>query len=319
MRVGTDTRYLRAMRAFRFGVQAAQPIDRDGWRSVAQQAEALGYGTFTMSDHFDNALSPFPALAVAAEATTTLRLGTWVLGNDFRHPAVVARDAATLDALCDGRFELGLGAGWMTSDYATTGIALDSPGTRIDRLREATTIIRGLLAGETVTFSGKFYTVSELKSTISPTQSPRTPIVMGGGGQKMLRVAGEFSDVVGVNPNLSSGAIDAQSAADGTAERTDTKIGWIKQGAGERFDAIELHTRVHFAAIVDDPHATAAAISESVGMTAEAVLASPHILIGTRSSLVEKIQGIRERFGITYFTWGADAMETMAPVVADLA
>lgn len=306
------------MRPFRFAVQVAEPTNRDGWRSVAKQAEDLGYATLSMSDHFDNALSPFPALAVAAEATTTLRLATWVLGNDFRHPAVVARDAATLDALSGGRFELGIGAGWMTTDYTTTGLTLDSPGTRIDRLRESATIIRALLAGETVNFSGEFYSVTDLVSPLSPTQSPNTPLVMGGGGKKMLRLAGELCDVVGVNPNLASGAIDAQAAADGTAERTDNKIAWIREGAGARFDDIELQTRVHLAAITDDPDKTAADLSSAIGLSPEAILASPHMLVGTVSSIVEKIQAVRERYGITYFTWGGDTMEAMAPVVAEL-
>lgn len=306
------------MRPFRFAVQAAQPTDRDGWRGVAKRAEDLGYSTLSMADHFDNALSPFPALAVAAEATTSLRLGTWVLGNDFRHPAIVARDAATLDALSGGRFELGVGAGWMTSDYTATGIALDSPGTRIARLRESATIIRSLLAGETVTYSGDFYTVVDLKSVISPTQTPRTPIVMGGGGKKMLRTAGELADIVGVNPNLASGTIDAKAALDGTAERTDMKIGWIKEGAGDRFGDIELQTRVHFAAIVDDPVKTAGDIGASMGIAPDVVLASPHMLVGSVESVVEKIEMVRERYGITYFTWGADVLEAMAPVVARL-
>lgn len=297
----------------RFGIQAAGPVDPVGWTEVAKRAESLGYSVLTMADHFSNAMAPFPALAIAAAATTTLRVGTVVLGNDFRHPAVVARDAATLDALSGGRLELGIGAGWMTTDYTTTGIELETPGRRIERLDESVRIITQLLAGESVTFAGDHYTLAGLDG-FSGAQV-KIPIFMGGGGPRMLATAGRLADIVGINPNLSAGVIDERAGPDATIERTVQKLDWVRKAAGPRFGAVEIQSRIHVAMITDDRDDVLAALAPAMGLTLDQAKTSPHALVGTIEEICDKITSLHTEYGFSYFTWSADVLEDMAPIV----
>jgi probable F420-dependent oxidoreductase len=176
-------------RAFRFGVVAMQPRSRQEWAEHARKVEALGYATLLMADHFGDLLAPFPALVAAADVTTTLRLGTLVICNDFRHPAVLAQEAATLDLLSDGRVELGLGAGWLRAEYERTGILFEPGPVRVARLEESVRIVKGLLAGETVTFAGQHYTVTDLPGLPRPVQQPHPPLLVAGGGRRILTLA----------------------------------------------------------------------------------------------------------------------------------
>src|SRR6478609_766962 len=244
--------------SFRFGVQCSSPPDITAarWRELARQVEDLGYHRLTVSDHLDDQLSPVAALMAAADATSTLRIGALVFCNDYRHPAVLAKEAATLDILSEGRFELGLGAGWMTSDYEAAGIPMDRPGVRIARLEEAIHVVRGLLSEGPCTFAGEFYEIDGLSGSPKPLQQP-LPLMVGGGGRKVLEVAGRHADIIGLNPKLPNGVIDASAGPDATAAATDRKIGWIREAAGDRFDQIELHTRSHITIISDDPQAMA--------------------------------------------------------------
>lgn len=307
-------------RPFRFGVQANGPADPTAWRELARQAEDLGYATLTMADHMDDHLSPGPALVAAAGATRTLRLGTLVYANDFRHPVVLAKEAATLDLLTDGRLELGMGAGWMTDDYQQAGIPLDRPGVRISRLEESIAIVKGLLAAdEPVTFQGDHYEVTALLGAPASVQRPHPPLVIGGGGRRVLSLAAREADVVGINVNLAKGVIDADAGPDSTADRTHEKVGWIRDAAGARFDQLELQVRVHLAIVTDDRVGTAEALAGGFGVTPEQALASPHSLAGTPEQIAEDLRARREAFGISYVGLSADVLHDMAPVVALLA
>ena len=270
-----------------------------------------------MSDHLDDQLAPIAALMAAADATTTVRIGALVFCNDYRHPAVLAKEAATLDVLSDGRFELGLGAGWMASDYEHVGIPMDRPGVRIRRLEEAVQVVTGLFGDEPLHFHGEFYDVDGLPGTPRPVQSP-LPILIGGGGRRVLELAGRHAHIVGLNPTLANGLIDPAAGASATAEAPDTKIGWVRDAAGDRFDEIELHTRIHLAAITDDRDTMAEALAAGFGLTPAEALATPHALCGTVEQIVEDLLMRRERFGITGIGLSLDAMEAMAPVVAAL-
>ncbi|WP_420639644.1 TIGR03621 family F420-dependent LLM class oxidoreductase [Candidatus Poriferisocius sp.] len=307
------------MRAFRFGVQAHGSMDARGWRELARRAEGLGYDTLCVPDHFEQGSAPLVALAVAAEATSSLRVGTLVLGNDFRHPAAVAKEAATLDVLSEGRFELGIGAGWQTRDYELTGIPMDRPGRRIERLGEAVAIIKGLLAGETVTFSGRHYTIDGLAGLPQPVRPGGPPLLVAGGAERVLRLAARTADIVGINPSMVAGVIDERVGPSATVSATAAKIDWIRQEAGERFAGLELHTRVHVASITDDAAGLADALAPALGLNVDQALASPHSLIGTESVVVDKLIAQREELGISYIGLPAEAMEEMAPVVARLA
>jgi probable F420-dependent oxidoreductase len=211
-------------RKFRFGVQASTPRTAAQWAEQARKIEGLGYTTLLMPDHFaDTAFAPMAALPFAAAATTNLRIGMLVLGNDYKHPAVVAKEAATLDVLSDGRLEFGLGAGWMTADYETLGLTYDRPGVRIDRLAEALAVVKGAWGDGPFDFSGEHYDITAYDGLPKPLQRPRPPILVGGGGAKVLRLAGREADIVGINPILHSGVIGAEAARDTVGDSTARK------------------------------------------------------------------------------------------------
>ena len=306
------------MAPFRFCVQVKGIPDAAEWAATARRVEDLGYDVLTMADHLDSPTAPIASLVAAANATTTLRLGTAVLANDFRHPAVLAAELATLDALSGGRLEWGLGAGWQTTDYEQTGIALDRPGERIDRLAEAVQIIKGLFGEEPVTFAGEHYTINGLNGLPKPIQTP-PPLLIGGGGRRVLTLAAREADIVGINISLATGVIDARVGPNATAQATDDKVGWIREAAGSRFDALDLQVRVHLAAISDDPQGFAEVMGPALGIEPDQAMQTPHALVGSVEQCVEMLLERRERWGINMVTWGGDQMVEMAPVVEALA
>ncbi len=303
---------------FRFAIQAKSASTRVEWVEQAKKIEDLGYSSLSLPDHFDGQLSPTPALMAAANATTTLRVGALVWCNDYRHPVTFASEMATLDILSEGRLELAIGAGWMKSDYDAAGMTYDRPGVRIERLMESIEVLRGLFAEGPFSFSGDHYTIRDLDLQPKPVQSP-VPILIGGGGPRMLRLAGKHADIVGINPNLKSGVIDESTAADATAERYAEKVKWVREGAGERFESIELQVRIFLAMITDDREGTAEALGPGLGMNKEAALKSPLAVVGTAEQIAETLIERRETYGFSYITLGAENIEAFAPVVARLA
>ena len=231
-------------RKFRFGVQLSTAPSGEAWAAVARKAEDLGYSTLFMPDHFGDQLAPVPALMAAADATTTLRVGALVLDNDYKHPVVLAKEAATIDVLSGGRLEFGIGAGWMNTDYEQSGIPKDRDGVRIARMAEALEVYKGLWADGAYSFSGEHYTITELDGLPKPVQQPHPPILIGGGGPKVLGIAGRHADIVGINPSIPKGYVDASAAQDTTPERVDQKVQWLRDGAGDRFDDLELNVLV---------------------------------------------------------------------------
>jgi probable F420-dependent oxidoreductase len=304
---------------FRFGVQCSSPPDitANRWRDLARKVEDLGYHRLTVSDHLDDQLAPVAALMAAADATSTLRVGALVFCNDYRHPAVLAKEAATLDILSDGRFELGLGAGWMTSDYLAAGIAMEAPSVRIARLEEAVQVMRGLFSDGPCSFAGDHYRVEGLSGSPKPLQRP-LPLLIGGGGRKILELAGRHADIVGLNPALPNGVIDASAGPDATESATRRKLEWVRAAAGERFAAIELHTRIHLVVVTDDRDGTAEALAPALGLTPGEALASPHALAGTHEQIAEDLIERRERLGIASIGISLDAIDDLAPVVERL-
>lgn len=305
---------------FRFGVQCSSPpeVSRSSWAALARRLEDVGVHRLTVSDHLHDQLAPIPALMAAADATTTLRIGTMVLCNDYRHPVVMAKEAATLDVLSGGRFELGLGAGWMTSDYARAGIDLDPAPVRIHRLEEAITVVRGLFGNAPLRFSGEHYRVEGLTGSPKPLQSP-LPLMVGGGGRRILEVAGRHADVVGLNPALPGGVIDASVGPDASAAATERKVGWIRAAAGNRFAALELQTRIHLVLVTDDRRGMADALADGFGLSPSDALESPHALVGSVEQIAEHLQARRERFGISGVGLSLAALNAMEPVITSLA
>ena len=284
---------------------------------MARRVEDLGWSTLTIADHFDDNVAPLPALMAAADATSTIRVGSMVLGNDYRHPVVLAKEAATLDVLTGGRFDLGIGAGWMTTDYEQAGLPLDRPGVRIERLAEALVVMRGLWADEPCTFAGDHYRVTGLDGHPKPLTAGGPPVVIGGGGRRVLSLAGAEADVVGINVNLAAGVIDREAFWDGRPETTDEKIGWVRAAAGDRDP--QLHVRVHLAMVTDDRDGIVDQLADGFGLTPEVAKATPHALVGDVSEICDQLVERRERWGISYLGLSMDQLEPFAPVIARLA
>jgi probable F420-dependent oxidoreductase len=306
-------------RPFRFGVLAAKARSSSEWTDTARKAEDLGYSTLVMPDHFGDQLSPIAALSTAAAVTETLRVGTLVFANDFRHPAVLAKETATLDLLSDGRLEVGVGAGWMSADYSWTGIVEDRPGVRIDRMIEAIAVLRGLWGDGAFSFDGEHYTITEMNGRPKPVQPGGPPLVVGGGGKRVLSTAARLADIVGVNPNVGEGNVGPEAIASMSADATDEKLGWVRAAAGDRFDEIEISILKFVTVVTDDRAATAEKVGGAMGMDAATLLASPHTLVGSAEQIAEELVEQRERWQGSYVTVQSDALETFAPVVAALA
>ncbi len=301
---------------FCFSLTASATTDPDDFVDLAKRAEDLGYSTLAMADHLDNQLAPLIALTAAAAGTTTLRVLSLVLANDYRHPAIVAKEAATLDQFSDGRFELGLGAGWMRVDYDQAGLAYDPPGVRIARLDETITILKAAFTGEPIHHDGEYYQINGLMNAPPTVQQGGPPLVIAGGSRKLLSLAGREADIVGVNPGLAAGVIDARVGPTSTLAATDQKLEWIRDAAGPRFGAIELQTRVHRAQITEDPLGVAEVVGPTLGLSAVDTLDSPHALIGTEQQCIETLHRWRDTWGLSYIGLTADAIDEMAPVVA---
>ena len=306
-------------RRFRFGAQLSFAGSHEEWGAKARRVEELGYSTLCVPDHFDDQLAPMPALVAAAAATSTLRIGTLVLANDYRHPLLVAKEAATVDLLSGGRLELGLGAGWLGSDYEQSGIPFDPPSVRIDRLEEGLAVVKGLLAGGKFSYRGRFYTVADHPGTPLPVQRPRPPILVGGGGRRILSLAGREADIVSVNFDLRSGTIGTQLGVTATSGARAEKVRWVREAAGDRFDEVELSYTAYLTMITDDRHAVAAGLGSGFGLDAEQVLAMPNFAIGTVGQIADELQRRRDELGLSYVVVGGECHEAMAPVVARLA
>lgn len=305
-------------RPFRFGVMAAKAGSSSEWLDTARKAEDLGYSSLLMPDHFGDQLSPVAALSTAAAVTSTLRVGTLVFANDFRHPALLAKETATIDLLSDGRLEVGVGAGWMTDDYSWTGIAHDRAGIRIDRMIESIEVLRGLWGDGPFSFAGDHYTISEMNGTPKPVQPGGPPIIVGGGGKRVLSTAARLADIVGVNPNVGEGKIGPEAVASMSAEATEEKLGWVRAAAGDRFDDIEISILKFVTIITDDRSTVAAKVAGGMGMDAATLLGSPHTLIGSARQVADELIEQRERWQGSYVTVQSDALQSFAPVVAML-
>jgi probable F420-dependent oxidoreductase len=308
-----------APRPFRFAAQISNAPSAKAWAETARKAEDLGYSTLTMSDHFGDQLAPVAAMMAAADATTGLRIGTLVFDNDYRHPLVLAKEAATLDLLSDGRLELGLGAGWMRTDYEQSGMPYDAPGVRVDRFEEALAVIKGLMGEGPFSYAGRHYTITGHEGTPKPVQRPHPPIIIGGGGKRVLSIAAREADIVSINPDLRDGLGGAETAPNIVPEMTTRKVGWVREAAGDRFDQLELNVLVGFCVFTDDPRPVAEAMAPAFGgITPEEALHVPVGLIGTVDSMVEELQWRRQEWGFSYI--GLEGpWEEFAPVVSRLA
>lgn len=307
------------MRPFRFGVNVRTAGSAAEWADKARKIERLGYSVLLVPDHLAELLAPFPALAAAASATTRLRVGTAVLNNDFRHPVLLAREAATLDVLSDGRLELGLGAGHMQSEYEQAGLAFDPGATRVERLAEAVVIVKRLLEGEPVTFAGRHYRVGGHAIHPRPVQRPRPPVFIGGNAPRLLAVAAREADIVGLTGIAFRLGGREPDVADFRAAAVDERVHLVRETAGGR--SLELNALVQRVIVTDDRRKAAEELATGrwARLTPEEILASPYVLVGTADQMVDDLRARRERWGISYVMTHEPYMDTLAPVVARLA
>jgi probable F420-dependent oxidoreductase len=314
-------------RRFRFGVHSSKAVDGPAWVDAARRYEDLGFSSLLPADHFDDQFAPIAAMTAAACATTSLRVGCLVFDNDYRHPLVLAKEMATLDVLSGGRVEVGIGAGWMGSDYEQAGMPYDRPGVRVSRLIEAVRIMKALFGDGAVSIEGEHYTITDHDALPKPVQRPHPPILIGGGNERMLKHAGREADIIGLAPAFVSNEAWAETnVADGTQEATDRKLTWIRDAAGERFDQIELSINLWIVIPTDDRGELAASIAAGLDISDEAgpataarVLASPYVLLGTIDEMAETLEERRERWGISYYVFNDDVVDASASLVARLA
>ena len=289
-------------RPFRFGVVAAYATSHTAWISTARRVEELGYATLLMPDRTSiGSFAPFPALAVAAEATKELRVGSYVFCNEYRHPVILARDAATLDLLSEGRFELGLGAGVGPYEARQMGIPFADAGVRVGHLNEALQLIKQLFAEETVNFQGKYYTVTEMKGNIPAAQKPHMPILVAGAGERMLKLAAREADIIAIGFRRTAQGLDP---TDATMEQ---KIAWIKEASGNRFAELEL-SQTRFDMEISDSKAAVSNQGPPI----------PKRQVSTEQAVAQLLEQ-REHYGFSYIQVFEGQMENFAPIVARLA
>jgi probable F420-dependent oxidoreductase len=311
---------------FRFGLLGENVRSAAVLLDTARRAEAAGFATFLLRDHFieepfGHQPAPLAALATVAATTERLRVGSLVLCNDYRHPVLLAKEVATLDVLSGGRFELGLGAGFSRPEYEAAGLPFDPPGVRVERLAEALQVFKGLFAAAPFTFAGRFYAVTKLDAFPQPVQRPYPPILVGAGGRRMLAIAAREADIIGIQTASLRTGRNVADPSGLLAETIAEKIEWVRQEAGARFDRIELSI---VSSIIVDEHRRQAAerlASERgwQGLSVEQVFEMPSIFIGSVDQIVDEIQKRRERYGISYYVVSDRSLATVAPIVARLA
>jgi probable F420-dependent oxidoreductase len=306
-------------RKFRFGVQLHGASSGAELAAKARRAEELGYSAAFFPDHFGDQLAPVPALMAVADATTDLRIGTLVFDNDYRHPVVLAKECATLDVLSGGRLELGIGAGWMASDYEQAGIPMDSPKVRVDRMVEGIQVLRNAFADGPKDFAGEHYTVTGYDGLPKPVQKPHPPFLIGGGRKRVLSIAAREADIVGINPSVLSGAVDADAARNGSAEATDEKLSWVREAAGDRFADLEINMLIFAVVVTDDREGTIEMMAPLFGLDPSEVGDHPHAWAGSVDQICEDLERRRERWDTSYLTIQEGSMEDAAPIVAKLA
>ena len=314
---------------FRFGVQSFNADSGEDWANQAQQAEALGYSAFHLADHILGEgpaltranhpiqnVAAIPAMAYAAAVTKTINIGCRVFCIDYHNPVVLVKSAMTIDKLSGGRLEFGLGAGWIKDEYAAIGLQMDDPATRIDRLADVIEGVKAFRSDGLADVSNNTLNWSEF--TGEPKPVGKAPIMIGGGSPRILRLAGREADIVSLNFNNRAGMIGPDGVQMSSEEETQKKMRWIKEGAGDRFDALEIEIGAYFTFVMDDPSPVLSEFAQVFGLSEADMLKHPHALFGSVDAICEELERRRELHGISYITVGRDNMESFAPVVERL-
>jgi len=297
-------------RPFRFLADGRAVADGRSLAERARRAEAIGIDILVIPDHLIEQLAPIPAMATIAAATERLRIAAFVLNNELRHPAVLAQDLASLDVLSGGRLEVAIGGGWNEPEFRAIGIPFEPVGTRVARLTESIAVLKGCFGPEPFSFAGEHYTITDYDAHPKPIQQPHPPFFIGGGGRRLLTLAGREAQIVGLAPRLLPGVVgDPRSI---TLAATEEKIGWVREAAGDRFGELELNVYPSMSTIIVTDEARrelgelAARLHERSGrdISVDELVESPHIFIGSIDSLAEKFSMLRDRLGISSFMIG---------------
>ena len=321
------------MRPFRFAIQGFSSTSLKDWAELARKVEGSGFSTLHVADHYlgpgsmiegtghrVQQMALIPALTAAALSTTTLRVGSRMACTSYHLPTILTKELATIDLLSEGRLEVGLGAGWLAKEYEALGIPFESAGTRLEVLRETAEFMKLAFAAEAeVDYHGQYVESYGYVPVPASVQRPHPPIMIGGGAPKILGIAGRLADIVSVNFNNSGGVVGAGSISSSTEAETAKKIQWIKDGAGDRFDEIELETATYFISIEGRSQITADAVMQRTGMGLEELKRFPHAAVGSVDEVVDELQRRREEYGFSYVTVGDAHLDAFLPVVERLA
>lgn len=303
-------------RPFRFAVTARWAGGGARWRDFARRAEAQGYDTLLVTDHMGRQVAAMPAMMAAADATTTLRVGSFVFSNDYRNPVMLAKEIATMDVISGGRVDLGIGAGWRRSDYREMGIPYEAPAVRVSRLEESVELLKALFTNEVVDHKGAFYDIKEARLLPRPVQTPHPPFMIGGGGPRVMRLAARHAQIVSFAPSL-----DAHGRPRLGTLREDSfakRIAQLRRYAGPRAEHLELNVWVVDAGVTDSAKGLLAAAATIAKRGVNAMTRFPFLLYGTRSSLKDLLRERRERLGLSYVSIPGQAMDEFAPIVQEL-
>lgn len=311
------------MRPFRFLADARAVASRTELAETSRRAEAVGIDTLVVPDHLIPQLAPIAALATIAAVSDRLRIGSFVHNNDLRHPAVLAQELASLDVLSGGRLDVAIGAGWNRAEYEAIGIEFRPTPVRQERLAEAVAVLKGCFGEGPFSFSGTHYRITDYDAHPKPVQRPHPPFLIGGGGRRTLTLAAREAQIVGLAPRILKGGVPDPASL--TLAATREKIGWVREAAGDRFDTLELNVYPSQAgiSITDRALAEARELSDrlesrsGVRVSADELLAAPHIFIGSVDAFVEKFRRLRAELGISSFLVGE--VDELAPVVERLA
>jgi probable F420-dependent oxidoreductase len=308
-------------RPFRFGLGPAglDAGTASEWRDMARKFEDLGYHTICLGDHLDARPAPGVAAVAVGLWTKTLRVAVHVYCNDFRHPGLLAKELSTIAMMTEGRFDAGIGAGWMQADYDRAGIPFDRPSVRIERLREAVRLVKESWTETSVSTGGPFYRLSDFPGRRTLGGSPRPALVMGGGGRRMLTLAAEEADIVSVNVRLASGVLGPDRGPSATEVAVREKVALVRTAAAARLSELVLQIEEHFVAVTEDVLGTQERAAAAVGLRSEEAKRSPHVLIGSAGQMCERLQQLREELGISYICMSGAHAEEFAPIVARLA
>jgi probable F420-dependent oxidoreductase len=320
-------------RPFRFAIQAFSSPTKREWVDLARKVEDSGFSTLHVADHYlgpgsriegtghrVQAMALIPALTAAAMATTTLRIGSRMACTSYHLPTILTKEMATIDVLSEGRLEIGLGAGWLVNEYEGMGIPFESAGRRIQLMREtAEFMLMAYGSDAEVDYHGEFIDSSGYVAVPRPVQAPHPPLMIGGGAPKVLGIAGALADIASVNFNNSSGVVGAGSISSSTEDETRKKVQWIKDGAGDRFDQIELETATYFISIDGRSEITADAVSKRTGLEMADLKRFPHAAVGSVDEICDELIRRREEYGFSYITVGDAHLDAYLPIVERLA